>query len=45
VFYNSVKIAEQQDVSGAKAVCEELRKRFPCGKRNSSFGNGGGGIE
>jgi hypothetical protein len=29
VFYNSVKMATRQDVPGAKAVYEELRKRFP----------------
>ncbi|MDR3351005.1 MAG: hypothetical protein LBN98_05115 [Prevotellaceae bacterium] len=29
VFYNNVKYAASQDVHGAKAVYEELRKRFP----------------
>ncbi|MDR1122094.1 MAG: hypothetical protein LBM08_14440, partial [Dysgonamonadaceae bacterium] len=29
VFYNSVKMAARQDIPGAKAVYEELRKRFP----------------
>jgi hypothetical protein len=33
VFYNSVKLAASQDVYGAKAVYEELQKRFPGGKR------------
>jgi hypothetical protein len=28
VFYNSVKMAARQDIPGAKAVYEELRKRF-----------------
>jgi hypothetical protein len=35
VFYNSVKVAAAQDVSGAKAVYEELKIRFPGGKRKS----------
>jgi hypothetical protein len=29
IFYNSVKMAARQDVPGAKAIYEELRKRFP----------------
>jgi hypothetical protein len=29
VFYNSVKMAARQDIPGAKAVYEELKKRFP----------------
>ncbi|MDR1340081.1 MAG: hypothetical protein LBK58_08535 [Prevotellaceae bacterium] len=29
VFYNSVKMAARQNIPGAKAVYEELRKRFP----------------
>jgi hypothetical protein len=29
VFYSSVKVASAHDVPGAKAVYEELRKRFP----------------
>jgi hypothetical protein len=33
VFYNSVKVAAAQDVYGAKAVYEELKKRFPGTKR------------
>jgi hypothetical protein len=33
VFYNSVKMAARQDIAGAKAVYEELKKRFPGGKR------------
>jgi hypothetical protein len=33
VFYNSVKYAASQDVYGAEAIYEELRKRFPRGKR------------
>jgi hypothetical protein len=36
VFYNSVKMAARQDVPGAKAVYEELKKRFPGGKRKTS---------
>jgi hypothetical protein len=36
IFYNSVKIAARQDIPGAKAVYEELRKRFPGTKRRSS---------
>jgi hypothetical protein len=33
VYYNSSKVATAQDVPGAKAVYDELRKRFPKGKR------------
>jgi hypothetical protein len=36
VFYQSVKIAATQDIPGAKAVVEELRTRFPGGKRKSA---------
>ncbi|MDR1348507.1 MAG: hypothetical protein LBJ63_08815 [Prevotellaceae bacterium] len=35
VFYNSVKVAARQDVTGAKAVYEELKKRFPGAKRKA----------
>jgi hypothetical protein len=35
VFYKSVKMAAAQDIPGAKAVYEELRTRFPGGKRKS----------
>jgi hypothetical protein len=35
VFYKSVKMAAAQDVPGAKAVYEELRTRFPGGKRKT----------
>ncbi|GHU43561.1 hypothetical protein FACS1894190_14190 [Spirochaetia bacterium] len=33
VFYSSVKVAAAQDVPGAKAVYDELKTRFPSGKR------------
>jgi hypothetical protein len=33
VFYKSVKMAAGQDIPGAKAVYEELKTRFPGGKR------------
>jgi len=33
IFYNSAKIASSQNISGAKAVYEELKKRFPGGRR------------
>ncbi len=33
VFYNSVKIAASSNVNGAKAVYEELKRRFPGAKR------------
>jgi hypothetical protein len=36
VFYNSVKMAARQDIPGAKAVYEELKKRFPGRKRKNS---------
>jgi hypothetical protein len=35
VFYNSVKMAARRDIPGAKAVYEELKKRFPGPKRKS----------
>ncbi|MDR2584519.1 MAG: hypothetical protein LBC75_13655, partial [Fibromonadaceae bacterium] len=34
IFYNSVKIAASQGISGAKAVYEELKKRFPSKKHH-----------
>ena len=33
IFYNSAKIAASQGIPGAKAVYEELKKRFPGGRR------------
>jgi hypothetical protein len=36
VFYNSVKVAAMHDVPCAKAVYEELRKRFPGTRRKHS---------
>jgi len=35
VFYNSVKVAANQDVTGAKALFEELKRRFPGGRKQS----------
>jgi hypothetical protein len=35
VFYKSVKMAAAQDIPGAKAVYEELKTRFPSGKRKN----------
>jgi hypothetical protein len=35
VFYKSVKMAAAQDIPGAKAVYEELKTRFPGGKRKN----------
>jgi hypothetical protein len=35
VFYKSVKKAAAQDVPGAKTVYEELKTRFPGGKRKT----------
>jgi hypothetical protein len=35
IFYNSVKMAARQDIPGAKAFYEELKKRFPGPKRKS----------
>jgi hypothetical protein len=35
VFYKSVKMAAAQDIPGAKAVYEELKTRFPGGKRKT----------
>jgi hypothetical protein len=39
VFYNSVKMAARQDIPGAKAVYEELKKRFPGHKHKSGDGS------
>ncbi|MDR1867353.1 MAG: hypothetical protein LBQ77_03675 [Treponema sp.] len=36
IFYKSVKMAAAQDIPGAKAVYDELKTRFPGGKRKSS---------
>jgi hypothetical protein len=36
VFYNSVKVAARQDIPGAKAVYEELKKRFPQGSHKKA---------
>jgi hypothetical protein len=36
IFYNAVKIAAAQDVPGAKVRYEELRQRFPGGKRKTN---------
>jgi hypothetical protein len=38
-FYNNVKLLAAQDVSGAKAVYEELKQRFHRPKRNNPEGN------
>ncbi len=36
VFYNSVKVAASSGVNGAKAVYEELKKRFPRPKKQQT---------
>lgn len=36
IFYNSVKMAARQDIPGAKAIYEDLKKRFPGHKHRSS---------
>jgi hypothetical protein len=35
-FYNSIKVAAAQNVPGAKAIYEELKKRFPGHKRKNN---------
>jgi hypothetical protein len=35
VFYNSVKVAAEKDIAGAKAIYAELKKRYPGKKRKS----------
>jgi hypothetical protein len=35
VYYNSSKVAAAQDIPGAKAVYDELRRRFPKGRRKN----------
>ncbi|MHB9291312.1 hypothetical protein Holit_00386 [Hollandina sp. SP2] len=42
VFYKSVKLAAAQDIPGAKAVYEELKTRFPGGKRRTGGSKSGG---
>jgi hypothetical protein len=37
VFYNYVKLLAANNVAGAKAVYEELRKRFPRGRRRKKL--------
>jgi hypothetical protein len=39
VFYSYVKLLATTNVSGAKAVYEELRKRFPHGRRKRPEGD------
>jgi hypothetical protein len=39
IFYNSVKEAARHDVPGAKAIYEELKKRFPYGRRKKTDEN------
>jgi hypothetical protein len=36
IFYNYIKIAAKQDVPGAKAIYEELKRRFPGGRHKSA---------
>jgi hypothetical protein len=36
IFYHSVKMAASQNIPGANAVYEELRKRFPSTKRRTT---------
>ncbi|MHB9295924.1 hypothetical protein PilKf_01678 [Pillotina sp. SPG140] len=45
VFYKSVKMAAEQDIPGAKAVYDELRKRFPArGRRRGTEEEESGGT-
>jgi hypothetical protein len=39
-FYNYIKLLASQDVPSAKAIYEELKKRFPRHKRKNSNDNG-----
>ena len=39
LFYNSVKVTASSNVSGAKSVYEELKKRFPGTKRHQNGGS------
>jgi hypothetical protein len=36
VFYNSTKVATAQNISGAKAVYDELKKRFVRKRRSAN---------
>jgi hypothetical protein len=38
IFYHSVKVAAGNDIPGAKAIYEELKKRFPGHKANNDEG-------
>ena len=38
LFYNSVKVAASSNVSGAKSVYEELKKRFPHARKQQKGG-------
>jgi hypothetical protein len=39
LFYNSVKAAASNGIKGAKAVHEELKRRFPGTKRHQKGGS------
>jgi hypothetical protein len=41
VFYKSVKMAAAQDIPGTKAVYDELKIRFPGGKRRTEGSQSG----
>jgi hypothetical protein len=38
-FYSYIKLLASQDVPRAKAICEELKKRFPGCKKSSKNGD------
>ena len=40
MFYNAVKIAAAQDIHGAKAIYDDLKTRFPRGKRRQPDDDG-----
>jgi hypothetical protein len=44
-FYNYIKLLAAQDISGAKAVYEDLKKKFPRRQKKSNSGGDSNGVE
>ncbi|MDR2742691.1 MAG: hypothetical protein LBB98_11150 [Treponema sp.] len=41
-FYHNVQIAAKDDIPGAKSICEDLKTRFPGGRRKGGAADGTG---
>jgi hypothetical protein len=41
-FYHNAQAAARDDIPGAKAICEELKARFPGGRRKGGAAEEGG---